>query len=396
MTVATPGRTDEVRGRIAAHAHLNAFVSLTDEPVEDGRVLAVKDLLDVRGTVTTGGSIVPDAVPAERDAEAVARLRAAGWSVVGKTNLHEWGLGPTSGNPHYGAVRNPADPERIAGGSSGGSAAAVAAGLCDLALGTDTGGSIRIPSSLCGTTGIRPTYGTVSVDGVAALGHSFDTVGPMARDVQTVADALRVLGVDGAGEVDVPDPDAVRLGVPLGWVQDVDEETAHTWAAVSRGVPLVTAPARDAFTEPGLTILYVEAAANHAEQLALRPDTLGADVRELMRHGASLTAVDYVRAQRARAGLRAGLDAALEGLDALLLPATACVAPLVDADPIEVRYRLTCFTRPFGVTGHPVVALPGPAPGLPVGLQLVGHRGQDARLLAVAASLEAAWREGTP
>jgi Asp-tRNA(Asn)/Glu-tRNA(Gln) amidotransferase A subunit family amidase len=189
MSAPPTTRLAAARERIDALAHLNAFISVSDDD-GDGPVLAVKDLIDVAGMITTGGSKAPGVAPATADAPVVARMRAAGWCVVGKTNLHEWGLGPTSGNPHYGAVRNPRDPSRIAGGSSGGSAVAVATGQCDVALGTDTGGSIRIPSALCGITGIRPTVGAVDTTGVATLSQTFDTVGPMATTVAAVADAL--------------------------------------------------------------------------------------------------------------------------------------------------------------------------------------------------------------
>ncbi|HZU16135.1 MAG TPA: amidase, partial [Candidatus Dormibacteraeota bacterium] len=183
---------DEARERIRHRSDLNAFISLTDE---DGRgpVVAVKDLVDVRGTVTTAGSRLLPQVPADRDAPVIARMRQAGCVVIGKANLHEWAFGLTSENPHYGPVRNPLDPSRVAGGSSGGSAAAVAAGMCDWALGTDTGGSIRVPAALCGVVGFKPTLGTVDTEGVVPLSRTLDTLGPLAPDVRSAASALEAM-----------------------------------------------------------------------------------------------------------------------------------------------------------------------------------------------------------
>ncbi|HEV8596507.1 MAG TPA: amidase, partial [Candidatus Dormibacteraeota bacterium] len=172
-------RVDEAKARISEHTELNAFISVSEE-TGDGAVVAVKDLVDVRGMVTTAGGIILPRVPAAEDAPVVKRIREAGCVVVGKANLHEFAYGVTSVNPHYGTVRNPHDPTRVAGGSSGGSAAAVAAGMCDWAIGSDTGGSIRIPGSLCGVAGFKPAFGSIDIGGVIPLSPSLDTLGPMA------------------------------------------------------------------------------------------------------------------------------------------------------------------------------------------------------------------------
>ncbi|MFI5168594.1 MAG: amidase, partial [Thermoanaerobaculales bacterium] len=172
----------EARKRILERSDLNAFISVSAEEGE-GIVVAVKDLVDVEGMVTTaGGMILPD-IPAREDATVIRRIRREGCVVVGKTNLHEFAFGVTSMNPHYGTVRNPRDPSRVAGGSSGGSAVAVAAGMCDWAVGSDTGGSIRIPASLCGVAGFKPALGSIDTTGVIPLSWSLDTLGPLAPDM---------------------------------------------------------------------------------------------------------------------------------------------------------------------------------------------------------------------
>lgn len=389
----TASAMDRAREAIRANADANAFILVDDEVQHDGPILAVKDLIDVVGMPTTGGTLRPDAVPALADAPIVARFREAGWGIVGKTNLHELALGPTSGNPHFGAVGNPVDKGRIAGGSSGGSATAVGLGMADLALGTDTGGSIRIPSALCGTAGLRPTRGRFDLTGVWPLAPTFDTVGPMARDVATIAAAMAGTGLL---EPSVVAP-AVEYSVVAAqaWVDavDMDDTLAAAWAAVSAGLPDASLPSADDFIWVGLTVLYAEAASSNEEQLTMRPETMGEDIRTLMHHGATTTAADYLRALRMRGELRAKIDEALDaaGADALLLPTTAIVAPEIGSDPIGFRDALTVFTRPFGVTGHPVVALPAPTPGLPAGMQLVGRCGDDARLVRIAADLEQRW-----
>ncbi len=182
----------EARKRIEEQADLHAFISISSEDGV-GTVVAVKDLVDVAGMVTTAGSIILPNEPAEHDAPAVSRIRREGCVIVGKTNLHEFAFGVTSNNPHYGAVRNPHDPTRVAGGSSGGSAVAVAAGMCDWAIGSDTGGSIRVPASLCGVVGFKPVLGTIDIAGVIPLAWSLDTLGPMAPDVKTVARAFSMM-----------------------------------------------------------------------------------------------------------------------------------------------------------------------------------------------------------
>ncbi|HOZ60070.1 MAG TPA: amidase [Nakamurella multipartita] len=381
------------RQAIAAHADTMAFTWIDEGADGSGPVLAVKDLVDVAGMPTSLGTAPERTFRPKQDAAVVAAFRAAGWTIVGKTNLHELALGPTSGNPHYGAVRNPVDSSRIAGGSSGGSATAVALGMADLAIGTDTGGSIRIPSSLCGTVGLRPTHGRLCLDGVWPLAPTLDTVGPMARDVRTIAEAMAGTGLlTGAATAD---SGPYTLARAAAWVDavDLDPVVAAAWAAVSAGLPVLDLPPADEYVEVGLTLLYAEAAASNYEQLTVHPATMGADVRELMTRGLQTRAVDYIAALAARSRLHTAVEDALTraGADALVIPACAITAPPLGADPIGFRDALTVFTRPFGVTGQPVVVLPAPTSGLPIGMQLIGRRGDDERLLAIAADLERRW-----
>src|SRR5262245_7654625 len=231
----------EARERIRARADLNAFISLTDED-GDGPIVAVKDLVDVRGTVTTAGSSFPGP-PAERDAPLVRRLREAGCVVIGKANLHEWAFGVTSQNPHYGPVRNPRAPGHIPGGSSGGSSAAVAAGLCDWAVGSDTGGSIRIPAALCGVVGFKPTIGAVDTEGVVPLSRTLDTLGPLAPDVAAAARALEMMSYLTGLLPERPRPPAeLRIAAPRGWGTGLEPLLAEAWSSLTAGLPEIDLP----------------------------------------------------------------------------------------------------------------------------------------------------------
>jgi Asp-tRNA(Asn)/Glu-tRNA(Gln) amidotransferase A subunit family amidase len=387
----TPVRADEARARISELSRLHAFITVTDER-GDGLTVAVKDIIDVRGVITTGGGRVLPPVPAVADAPVVAALRSRGCVIVGKTNLHEFAFGVTSENPHYGNVLNPSDESRVAGGSSGGSAVAVATRMCDLAIGTDTGGSIRIPASLCGVTGIKPTLGSVSTEGVIPLSPSLDTVGPLATDVVSAARGLEMMGgltglVPAAEEL----PEAFRLAVPAGWVGGLDGQTAAAWAGVSAGLPEISYPPRRRLWELANLVLIAEAAAYHRAWQESSPERYGADVLGRIRLGLDVTAVDYLAAQDELARLREEADRALDGWDALVVPATSVIAPRVgEADAL--REALSCFTRPFNATGQPAVCLPAPVSGLPVGVQVVSRRGEDALAIRVAAALERSWR----
>jgi aspartyl-tRNA(Asn)/glutamyl-tRNA(Gln) amidotransferase subunit A len=377
-------RLDEARARIEERSDLHAFISVTDETGE-GTVVAVKDLVDVKGTVTTAGGIILPKVPAAEDAPVVARIRKAGCVVVGKANLHEFAYGVTSINPHFGTVRNPHDPTRVAGGSSGGSAVAVAAGMCDWSIGSDTGGSIRIPASLCGVSGFKPAFGSVDVAGVIPLSPSLDTLGPLGP---TIADCARAHTIMSGEEVSLGGLARPRLAVPAGWIAELDEPTAEAWRTVSEGLPEIEFPSRDSLFQAGLTILLFEAAAYHRRWAADVPEKYGADVLRLIKRGLDVPAAEYERALQERQRLEDAALAAMDGYDAVVVPATAIVAPPEEA-AYEVREPLSRFTRPFNTTRQPVAVLPAPARGLPVGIQVAGRT--NAETLRAAAWLESQW-----
>ena len=364
---------------------LNAFISRASQ-ASRGEAVAVKDLVEVRGMVTTAGAIILPDVPAAEDAPVIGRLRRAGCVFVGKTNLHEFAYGVTNVNPHYGTARNPHDPTRVSGGSSGGSAVAVAAEMCDWAIGSDTGGSIRIPGSLCGVVGFKPRFGSIDIGGVVPLSWSLDTLGPMARDVSTVARAYSLM----SGEpVDLDAVDAPRLGVPAGWVAGLDQLTQRAWSQVSHGVAEVAFVDREPLFRVGLTILMAEAATIHKRWASENPEKYGADVLQLVRRGLEVPAVEYIAAVRDRPRLQAEAEHAMDGLDALIVPATAIVAPPETAGN-EVREPLARFTRPFNTTHQPVAVIPAPVDGLPVGIQVVGRTNEGT--LRAALWLERQWR----
>ena len=371
-------------------AHLHAFISVTAE-TGSGPLVAVKDLVDVKGTVTTAGGIILPPEPVGEDAVLVYEMRKHDCVVLGKTNLHEFAFGVTSRNPHYGDVLNPRDPTRVAGGSSGGSAVAVATGMCDWAVGSDTGGSIRIPAALCGVVGIKPTYGTISTMGVVPLARSLDTMGPLALDVAAAARALEMMGGPPAKLDSAPRRTAAfHVAVPQGWVSDLDADVAAAWRQASAGLAEVELPDRARLARAGLTILYAEAAAFHRRWLDTVPDKYSNEVRDRLSRAAQTTDAEYAEALAERDRLKEEMERALEGLDAVMLPATAIVAPKVEQS--DVRNLLDLFTRPFNTTGQPVVALPAPTAGLPVGIQLAGHPGRETDLIEVARAYEAAWK----
>jgi aspartyl-tRNA(Asn)/glutamyl-tRNA(Gln) amidotransferase subunit A len=375
---------DEARRRIEERSELHAFISVSAEPGE-GVVVAVKDLVDVAGMVTTAGGVILPNIPAREDAPVIRRIREEGCLVVGKTNLHEFAFGVTSANPHYGTVRNPHDTSRVAGGSSGGSAVAVAAGMCDWAVGSDTGGSIRIPASLCGVAGFKPALGSIDTSGVVPLSWSLDTLGPLAPDVAATARAYSMMSGD---PVDLDRLEKPRIALPAGWVTDLDQATEAAWRLVSAGWPEIEFVDRDRLFQVGLTILLVEAATYHREWASESPEKYGADVIGHIRRGLAIAGVDYVQAMRERSRLQERAALAMERVEALLLPATAIVAPPVDSGN-EVREPLSRFTRPFNTTGQPVAVVPAPSAGLPVGMQVVGRTNEGA--LRAALWLEREW-----
>lgn len=386
-----------------------------------GMPITLKDLYDLAGVPTTSGStIMAGYVPAE-DATCVARLRAAGAIVLGKVNLHEFAFGPTGINPHYGTTRNPWDLERVPGGSSGGSGVAVAVGVGVASLGTDTGGSIRIPAALCGTVGLKPTYGRVSRAGVFPLSWSHDHVGPLTRSVKDAAYVLGVMtGADprdrSASARPVPDYaaglDGPVRGVRAAVLRDQVEASepgvreafdAAVGALQSLGVELVeadTSITRYA-NAANAAILYAEAATIHRDWLRDRAEAYGHDVRWRLELGALLPAVVYAKGQQARAALLEAFGRIWEQVDLLLTPTVPIAAPLIDRQlENRVRGALTSHTRLFNVVGGPSCSVPcGFTPaGLPVGLLISGRHFDEQTVLRVAHAYEQAtdWRLRRP
>jgi aspartyl-tRNA(Asn)/glutamyl-tRNA(Gln) amidotransferase subunit A len=355
----------------------------------DGISLAVKDLFDTAGLTTTYGSILFASHVPERSAEAVVRLERAGYVNVGKTNLHEFAYGVTSQNPHFGTVPNPIAPGRTAGGSSGGSAAALAAGLTDAALGTDSGGSIRIPAACCGIVGFKPSYGLVPLDGCFPLAPTFDHAGPMAR---TVADCSAML------EALVPEflrGPARRVSAGVGWA---DRCTPLVGERIREAAALLEARAVDFPLPTAIGNSFMREVADvHRDLFAESADSYGPNVRAKIQRCLEVTDKEATDAAGRRNGYREEADAALDDLDLLLTPTLAFVAPPLPDDEREIREALIKFTFPFNALGWPALALPaGPADdGLPASIQLVGRPGQDALVLAVGAELEASLVRGT-
>ncbi len=424
--------TEECLRRIDAdNARLNAFILvMADEARKQAREadrelaaghdrgplhgvpISLKDLFDLRGTPTTAASRVRDGHMAERDAPTVAHLRQAGAVFVGKTNLHEFAFGTTNEDSAYGPARNPHDPQRSPGGSSGGSAVSVATGMALATIGTDTGGSIRIPAAACGIVGLKPSFGDVSTDGVVPLSRTFDHVGPLT---QTVTDAWLVYrGLLGGaiGKPPAPAPmSTLRIAVPRAYFCDVlDDEVRARFeegleALRRAGARVDEVEIRHAHDVAPvyLQISVADAAAYHAATLETVPERYTPNVRMRLEMGRYLSSEDYARALVGREVLRREVDAALAGRDALAIPTLPIPAPLIGAVTIKVgateepvRNLMLRLTSPFNATGHPAIALPNGriSSGLPCSTQLIGLRGHTDALLRVALAVEDLQRGG--
>ena len=370
-----------------------------------GVPISIKDLFDMSGLPTTAASRVRRGHVAARDATVVTRLREAGAVLVGKTNLHEFALGTTNEESAYGPVHHPLDATRSPGGSSGGSAASVLAGMAYASIGTDTGGSIRIPSAACGLVGLKPRFREVPTRGVVPLSASLDHVGPLCA---TVADAAAIFGTiaDAPGIAGPPAPGparGLRLGVPRRYFLDLlDDEVARAFDGTcarltAAGVVLddVVIPHASDIAAIYLQVALTEAAAFHARTLECRPDDYTPTVRVRLEAGRYVLAEDYLRALRGREVLRGEVSAALDGRDGLLLPALAVPATPLGASTVRVgavdepvRNVTLRLTQLFNITGHPAITIPCGATGggLPIGAQVVGT--STAALLQVAATLE--------
>jgi len=361
-----------------------------------GMPLSIKDLIDMRGLPTTAASRAMPAAPASDDAPLVATLREAGAVLIGKTNLHEFALGTTSDESAFGPVRHPADADRSAGGSSGGSAAAVAIGMGLGSIGTDTGGSIRIPAAACGVVGLKPTYGEITLAGVVPLSTSLDHAGPIARTVEDAA--LIWSALTGTAVPEAAAPRGLRLGLLGGSFA----------APMAAPVRLAFDAALDALRDAGILVeevlideagslgeTYVdialpEAAAWHAAHVHAPDEAYTPGVLGRLARGREVPAVRYLAGQAARERLRRAIDGLLARADALVTPPLG--VEQVELEPgapaLPVRAAMLKHTQPFNLSGHPAISIPVPAGGLPVGLQLAGPRHGTARLLAVAAACE--------
>jgi aspartyl-tRNA(Asn)/glutamyl-tRNA(Gln) amidotransferase subunit A len=391
---------------------LNAFITII--PPESfiltngalcGIPLAVKDLYDTEGIRTTAGTrFFADNIPHE-DAVVVQKIKKAGAQIVGKTNTHEIALGVTNNNPHFGACRNPWDITRTPGGSSGGSAVAVATGMAMAALGTDTGGSIRIPAALCGVVGLKPTYGRVSLRGILPLSWNLDHAGPITRKVEDAALMLQVMGgydeLDPASVKTLPGDyyshlkDTMndrKIALAVGnFIEDADHEVLEAVDAAAQ--VLVDQGAR--ITKVNMDFLKEGASANalmtqadgaafHRERLREHPDWFGTDVRQRLETGAAFTSSEYVLARRTQAEVRRQCELLLNVYDTLILPTTPIPAPVLEGEnAVERARQLTRFTSSFNLTGLPALSVPCgfTKNGLPIGLQIVSRAWNEAGVL---------------
>jgi aspartyl-tRNA(Asn)/glutamyl-tRNA(Gln) amidotransferase subunit A len=393
---------------------LNAFITVIPaEPIRPqegsmplcGIPLAVKDLYDTKGIRTTSGSLFfADNIPQE-DAFVVQKIKKAGAQIVGKTNTHEIALGVTNNNPHYGACKNPWDITRTPGGSSGGSAVAVATGMAMAAIGTDTGGSIRIPAALCGVVGLKPTFGRVSLRGILPLSWNLDHAGPIARSVEDAALMLQVMG--GYDELD---PTSVKtlpgdysshlkdsmkerkIALAIGnFVEEADQEVLEAVRIAAQVLVeqggLMAEVNMDFLREGALAnavMTQADGAAFHRERLKEHPDWFGADVRQRLETGAAFTSSEYVLARRTQTEVKRRCELLLNLYDVLILPTTPISAPVLEGEnAVERARQLTRFTSPFNLTGLPALTVPCgfTKDGLPIGLQIVSRAWNEAGVL---------------
>ena len=404
---------------------LNAFITVTadtalasarqaDKDIAGGRYrgplhgipISIKDLVDVAGVPTTAASRLRQEHVAAQDAPIVGHLKAAGAVLVGKTNLHEFAFGTTSEDSGWGSVRNPVDPTRSPGGSSGGSAAAVRAGMSIASIGTDTGGSIRIPAAACGIVGLKPGWGEVSADGIVPLSRQLDHVGPLGRSVDDVEALYHVLrGGAPASPGDGAPVGGLRLGTLRDYFMDrlsvaVEGTIERAFEGLRAAGAVLTPASLPHATDVApvyLHLVLADAAAYHASALTRRPQAYTESVRLRLEMGRHILGEDYSRALRGRDVITQEAVQALAHVDALILPTLAIEAPPIGAATVPVKggsevvrtIMLRC-TQPFNLSRHPAISLPCGVSenGLPVGLQIVGHAGRTLDLLRVARTVE--------
>ena len=398
---------------------LNAFVTVTPPTTDSqpsgqlsGIPIAIKDLFETKDVRTTAGSLFfKDYVPTE-DAVAVQKIKDAGAVIMGKTNTHEIALGVTTVNPHYGITHNPWHTTRIPGGSSGGSAVAVATGMSLAALGSDTGGSIRIPASLCGVVGLKPTFGRVSTRGVIPLSWNLDHVGPLTRSVKDAALILQVIaGYDAEDPFCVNQPvsdylahiedgiKGLRVAMAVGrFIEDADAEVLEAVQQAGKNFGDLGAKVeivdvsflRQAALANGL-MTPADGAAFHRERLNDAPEKFGADVRLRLETGRDFTSTEYILARRTQTEMKRRMEIFFEQYDLLILPSTPITAPLIEGnDAVEQARRLTRFTSPFNLTGLPALSVPCgfSKDGLPIGLQIVSRAWNESTVLKAGAAYE--------
>ncbi|MCC7117018.1 MAG: Asp-tRNA(Asn)/Glu-tRNA(Gln) amidotransferase subunit GatA [Anaerolineales bacterium] len=411
---------------------LNAFITVvrpeeSQQPASGsfpllGIPVAVKDLFDTAGTRTTYGSkFFADHIPTE-DAHVIQKIKKVGGRIIGKTNTHEIALGVTNNNPHFGICRNPWNLDRTPGGSSGGSAVAVATGMAMAALGTDTGGSIRIPASLCGVVGLKPTYGRVSLRGVFPLSWNLDHAGPITRNVEDAALMLQVIG-----GYDKKDPTSIKtlpgdyfshmrdklaerkIALAIGdFIEEADAEVlqavrhaAHLLKELGAEIVEVNVDFLNEAAQANALMTQADAAAFHRDRLKEHPDWFGADVLQRLKNGAAFTSTEYILARRTQAESIRKLENLFEEYDSLLLPTTPITAPPFEGENALERARvLTRFTSPFNLSGLPALSVPCgfSAESLPIGLQIVSRAWNEAGVLRIGYAHQQAteWHKRQP
>jgi aspartyl-tRNA(Asn)/glutamyl-tRNA(Gln) amidotransferase subunit A len=418
-------RIERVDGRVNSYVtvaadHARQRAREADEALERGQTLgplhglpiALKDNIDTAGIRTTVGSaFFADRVP-DRDAEVARRLHDAGAVLLGKLTMHEFAYGATNQNPHYGGCRNPWDLDRIPGGSSGGSGAAVAAGLCAAALGTDTGGSVRIPAALNGVTGIRPTTGRASTRGIFPITWTFDAPGPLARGIEDAARLLAVMAgfdAEDPGSIDRPADDVLgalgqgldglRVGVPRNFFfegvdSDVADRVRDAAEALARGgaaVDEIDLPGAEGADQTTVRMIWAEAYAIHRRRLEEQPELFGEDVRRRLMLAADVTGADYAECRHQARVWRRSVERAFQDVDLILAPAAETTAPRADdAEMIATTRRLTRLTYAWTLAGLPALSVPCgfDRSGLPIGLQLAAARFGEATLVRAGAAYQ--------
>ncbi len=371
----------------------------------DGAIVSIKDLFDVAGEPTRAGSkiLADEASPATADASVVRRLRAGGAVIIAKTNMTEFALGAIGANPHFGTPGNPRDRARVPGGSSAGAAVAVADGMCEIAIGSDTGGSVRMPAALCGITGFKPSRQRIPTEGAFPLSTTLDSIGPLARSVADCAKADAVMANEDFVPIEPLALAGLRFGIAQGFpLENLDETVGNAFAvAIARLEQAGVRPTREAiplFDEMRQAnayggIVQPEACAIHRDRLKRRAADLDPNIRARIERGCAMSAADYIDTLYARERLVRAMDRRLAAIDALIMPTSAIVAPTIAevADQKTFAARNTMLLRNtsignfFDLCG---ISLPLPA-ALPVGLMLLARNGQDRVLLRIAAAVEA-------